>query len=69
VTFVLFGLAILAINVITDSYYFVKRMFDRDLKTITTSKAESLLEHNSLRHIMSYSSKFLDNNIKSVTNG
>ena len=58
IIFIFFGVGTLSLNIITDSFYFIKLMFRTNLKTITTEKAQSDLVHRSLRQIISLSRKY-----------
>lgn len=67
--FIPFGPIILLADLVADFLYFWKNNFRTELKQNIILKKKSNLTHNSLKELDGYTSKMVNNKIKSVTTG
>jgi len=64
--FVIFGLIILTLNIIGDTYYFWVNSFKDDLKMIIIEQEHNKVAHSSLRFFHISNLKYASNKIKSL---
>lgn len=61
------GIVILALNMVSDSYYFWINNFRTDLKMIIVEKDQTKITHASLRQFMATNQRYGENKIKSLS--